>query len=319
VESFTTPGGSVGTSTRVALRVTYNEAGQRAGLPTELFAKLVATYRQRVLLGGAHVLDGETVFFTRLRPHIEMEAPQGYAGVVDERAWKSIVIMEDIAATKGAQFIEPIAPLTREQVEDLVLNLARMHGAMWEHAEISVLKTPRDHYNNVSAFLDMEKRCQVGMERAKSVIDPRVYGEAGRLWEGTRRALALATDELPRTLLHGDARLVNFAFLPDGRVAAFDWQLASAGPATLDLGYYLIGNARRRARPTEAVIARYRGCLEARLGSVLPAALWDRLLAAGVLYGAAMLLWDRALDLDEGLPGAAAEWDWWIAHLARWY
>src|SRR5213078_1579758 len=95
----------------------------------------------------------------------------GYGGVVDERAWKSVVIMEDIAATKGAQFIEPVHPLTREQVEDLVENLARMHGTYWKDPGLEVLdRTPLDHYRQISAFLDMEKRCAVGMERAKSVI-----------------------------------------------------------------------------------------------------------------------------------------------------
>src|ERR1700722_10572544 len=39
VRDVTVPGGSVGTTTRKALRVTYNEAGLEAGLPTELFAK----------------------------------------------------------------------------------------------------------------------------------------------------------------------------------------------------------------------------------------------------------------------------------------
>jgi hypothetical protein len=110
VESFTTPSGSAGTSTRVALRVNYNAAGRDAGLPTELFAKLATTYQQRLLLGGAGVLPGETIFFTQLRPQIDMEAPQGYGGKTDERAWKSAVVMEDIAATKSAEFIEPIHP-----------------------------------------------------------------------------------------------------------------------------------------------------------------------------------------------------------------
>ncbi|HEX6389150.1 MAG TPA: phosphotransferase [Solirubrobacteraceae bacterium] len=237
VASFTTPGGSVGTSTRVALRVTYNDAGRQAGLPTELFAKLAASYRQRMLLGGARVLDGETIFFTKLRPQFEMEAPLGYGGVVDERAWKSAVLMEDIAATKGAQFIEPIAPLTRAQVEDLVANLARMHGTMWESPDIGVLKTPRDHFNNISAFLDMEKRCEVGMQRAKSVIDTRVYGEAGRLWEGTRRALALATDELPRTLLHGDSHVGQTYVTSDGRMGWADWQVVLQGGWAYDYAY----------------------------------------------------------------------------------
>jgi hypothetical protein len=232
-------GGSVGTSTRAALRLTYNAAGQDAGLPERVFVKLAASYQQRILLGAADVLAGETIFFTELRPKIDIEAPLGYGGVVDDRAWKSIAIMEDIAHSKGAQFIEPVHPLTRAQVEDLVENLARMHGAMWEHPAIGVLKTPRDHFNNIGAFLDMEKRCQVGMERAKSVIAPALYGQADKLWEGTRRALALATDELPRTLLHGDSHVGQSYITADGRMGWADWQVVMQGGWGYDFAYFV--------------------------------------------------------------------------------
>jgi Phosphotransferase enzyme family len=238
VVSVEKPGGSVGTSTRVALRPTYNEAGRQAGLPTELFAKLVATYRQRLLLGAADVLAGETIFFTKLRPKVVMEAPLGYGGVIDERAWTSVVIMEDIAATKGAQFIEPVHPLTREQVEDLIQNLARMHGALWEDPSLDVLRrTPIHHYRTISAFLDMEKRCAVGMERAKSVIAPGVYGQAGRLWKGTQLALELATHGMPRTLLHGDSHVGQSYITAEGRMGWADWQVVTKGGWGYDYSY----------------------------------------------------------------------------------
>src|SRR2546430_11098398 len=47
-------------------------------------------------------------------------------------------------------------------------------------------------FRSINAFLDMERRCEVGMERAKAVIDPRLYGQAGRLYKATRRAMELA-------------------------------------------------------------------------------------------------------------------------------
>src|ERR1700756_5184592 len=129
VTSFTVLGDSAGSSTRAALRVTYNTEGNRAGLPTELFAKLAASYRQRVT--------------------------RGCAGAVDEPPGKPGLLREDIAATKGATFVEPVQPLERTQIEDLVENLARMHGTMWEHPDLRLLpKTPVDHFRTISAFLD---------------------------------------------------------------------------------------------------------------------------------------------------------------------
>jgi Phosphotransferase enzyme family len=242
VLSFTTPGGSVGTSTRTALRVSYNEAGQAAGLPKELFTKTTAQFSQRLVLGGADVLHGETRFFLTFRPKVEMEAPKGYWGGVDESSWRSMILMEDIAATKGAIFIKPTTPLTRGQVEDILLNMAAYHGAWWEAPELGVLKNPTDHYNNVAKFMDFEGRCAVGMERAKTVIPTRLHGQADRLWMGTQKALEIATEVLPATLLHGDSHVGQTYITGDGRMGLTDWQATLQGGWAYDFSYF-VGSA----------------------------------------------------------------------------
>ncbi len=45
------PGGSSGTSERVAIRVTYNDAGMAAGLPCHVFTKATKSFQQRLMLG----------------------------------------------------------------------------------------------------------------------------------------------------------------------------------------------------------------------------------------------------------------------------
>lgn len=242
VVDFHSPGGSVGSSTRAALRVTYNEAGQAAGLPAELFTKTTTSFSQRLTLGGARILHGETHFFTRFRPRVEMEAPKGYWGAVHDGSWRSVIVMEDIAATKGAEFIEPTTPLSRSQVEDLVLNMAAFHGAFWEDPELDVLKTPVDHFNNVKDFVDMAGRAKIGMERAKEVIPASLYGQADRLWRGTERSLQLATTDMPRTLLHGDSHVGQTYVTAEGRMGLADWQVALQGGWGYDFAY-LVGSA----------------------------------------------------------------------------
>jgi hypothetical protein len=242
VIAFSTPGLNSGTSTRAALRVTYNQAGIDAGLPTELYTKTTANYSQRLLLGGADVLWGETHFFTRFRPRVAMEAPRGYWGGVDKRSWRSMIVMEDIAATKGARFIEPTTPLTRSQVQDILQNMAAYHGAWWSDPGLSVLKTPRDHFRNVSSFIDMGGRCAVGMQRAKSVIPAALHSEADRLWRGTERALELATTRLPQTLLHGDSHVGQTYITADGRMGLTDWQATLQGGWAYDFAYF-VGSA----------------------------------------------------------------------------
>jgi Phosphotransferase enzyme family len=242
VVSFSTPGGSVGTSTRTALRVTYNDAGQAAALPTELFTKTTAAFSQRLVLGGGEVLHGESQFFLTFRPKVDMEAPQGYWGGVDESSWRSMILMEDIAATKGAIFIKPTTPLTRGQVEDVLRNMAAYHGVWWQAPELEILKKPIDHYNNVANFMDFEGRCAVGMERAKSVIPARLHGQADRLWAGTQKGLEIATEVLPPTLLHGDSHVGQTYITRDGRMGLTDWQATLQGGWAYDFAYF-VGSA----------------------------------------------------------------------------
>ncbi|MFD0364883.1 aminoglycoside phosphotransferase family protein [Nocardia sp. GCM10030253] len=237
VLSFSTSNGSHGTSTRVAIRVDYNEAGQQAGLPTELFAKTTTSLSQRILLGGAKMIDGETHFFMDLRPDVEMEAPIGYWGAFDPSSWRSIALMEDIAATRGAVFIEPNAPIARDQIEDLVRNLARLHGTFWKHPSIAVLKTPNDMLDAVRSAIDMKKRCEVGMERAKEVIPETLYGQSDRLWAGVERALDIATKDMPPTLLHGDPHIGQTYVTSDGRMGYADWQVVMQGGWAHDFAY----------------------------------------------------------------------------------
>lgn len=243
VESFSIPGGHSGTSTRAALRVVYNQAGRDAGLPTELYTKTTANFSQRILLGGADVLWGETHFFMTFRPRVTgLEAPHGYWGGVDESSWRSMIVMEDIAATKGATFIDPTTPLSRGQVEDVLQNMAAYHGAWWEDAGLSILKTPNDHFRNVSSFIDMGGRCAVGMERAKSVIPSGLHGQADRMWKGTRLGLDVATRKLPQTLLHGDSHVGQMYITGDGRMGLTDWQATLQGGWAYDFAYF-VGSA----------------------------------------------------------------------------
>jgi phosphotransferase family enzyme len=242
VTAYSTPGGSVGTSTRTALRVTYNAAGQAAGLPTVLFTKTTAQLGQRLVLGAADVLHGETNFYLKFRPAVEMEAPNAYWGGVDESSWRSMILMEDVAVTKGAEFIRPTTPLTRGQVEDVLLNMAAYHGAWWQAPELKILKDPTDHLNNVSQFIDFERRCAVGMERAKSVIPARLFGQADRLWKGTEKSLKIATEVLPPTLLHGDSHVGQTYITGGGRMGLADWQATMQGGWAYDFSYF-VGSA----------------------------------------------------------------------------
>lgn len=237
VLSFETSNGSRGTSTRLAIRVEYNDAGIEAGLPRELFAKTTTAFSQRILLGGGKMIDGETRFFKEFRPRVEMEAPIGYWGASDPASWRSIALMEDIAETRGAVFSEPTAPIARDQIEDLVRNLARLHGTFWENPAIEVLNTPAYMLQAYLAAIDMRKRCEVGLGRAQEVVPEALHGQADRLWAGVERAIAIATEDMPATLLHGDPHIGQTYLTREGRMGYVDWQVVMRGGWAHDFAY----------------------------------------------------------------------------------
>lgn len=241
VISWSNPSGSSGTSERMALKVQYNSVGADAGLPTDLYTKTTASLKQRIILGFADGLHGETRFFTDFRPSVNMEAAQGYWGNVDESSWRSIVVMEDLAATRGAKFIDATEPLSRSQVEDVLSNLAAMHGVWWNSPELKTLRNPTEHIDNIEALISFKSRCKVGMKRAIDVIPSELQGQADRLAAGTRRSLEILTDAVP-TLLHGDCHVGQTYITESGDMGLTDWQILMQGGWAYDFAYF-VGSA----------------------------------------------------------------------------
>src|SRR5260221_169676 len=71
VVDFEVVGGSDGTSSRRALRVTYNQAGDDVGLPTRLFMKSASSFQSRLMLVLGGVTESETIFYRDIRPELD--------------------------------------------------------------------------------------------------------------------------------------------------------------------------------------------------------------------------------------------------------
>ena len=217
------------------------------------------------------------------------------------------------------------APLREDQEEQLLAALAALHARFWFSPALELPWLARaEHY---AALLDAHSA--PSGDAATELPSP-LRERVERGWATARRRLpvsvaaALARPaaevagswaSLPRTLLHGDVKVANFALVPEHSVAAFDWAMIGTGPAALDVGWYLAVNASRLARPKEDVLARYRVLLTQRLGQPLSDELWGSLVRAAVICGARMLLWSKALALDADGPGSREEWAWWVERL----
>ena len=203
--------GSVGTTTRQPLTVEYNDAGAAAGLPTRLFVKCTTAVSQRVMLGLGGFIDCEPGFYTHVRPLLEIEAPSGYFAAADPGSWRSIVITDDVASTRGAEFCGPSTEVTRDRIEDLLATAARWHGALWDSARLDSwrwLKTPAELMGVIDSLLVVADRTATGVERARSVIPPSLRDRRADLLPALRGSMHSASRGA-LTYLHGDLHVAN--------------------------------------------------------------------------------------------------------------
>lgn len=240
-----------------------------------------------------------------------------------EEPGRVALLMEDLAPSLFPDVREPL-PVASEDA--LLGALAAMHARFWESPALDLpwLTAPRVYGAVLGPGAGAEEARRevphpmfVRVEAGWRAAFANVPAPVARLLSRPDEAYAAAIRGLPRTLVHGDAKVANFAILPDGRVSAFDWQMVGASPPSVDLGWYLAINASRLARPREEVLRRYRSLLEEALGRRLDEPLWARLVRAAVLSGALTLLWSKALALEAGGDRARAEWDEWMEGLAR--
>jgi len=235
------------------------------------------------------------------------------------------LLMEDLSPSLLPDVREP---LSRDSEDALLGALAAMHAHYWESHSL-----PPELLTTFESFLDMlgpnhgqdsevlslmpepmRERVTVGWTDALDRLPPR----AARALAQPAAELAASLGPLPQTLVHGDAKVANFACLSEGRVAAMDWSLIGWAPASVDVGWYIAVNATRLARPKEDVLTRYRQLLEVGLGRALDASLWERIRVAAVVTGARMLLWSKAWALRGGGERERGEWAWWARELEGW-
>jgi hypothetical protein len=207
------------------------------------------------------------------------------------------------------------APLRDDQELAILGAIARMHARFWgsrapacpwlARAE-SYCDLLAPSYDCAIVPSPLREHVTGGWAAAMARVPPAVAEKLTRPGSEWAREW----DDLPKTLLHGDVKIANFAVVGN-KVAAFDWAMCGAGPCSVDLGWYLAVNASRLTGTKEQLIDRYRGLL----GIAIDAATWRRLEDAAIIVGARMLLWTTAAALEAGRPGAADEWDWWMERL----
>lgn len=163
-----------------------------------------------------------------------------------------LLVMEDVADAR---------PPTQAQggsLDDALEGLrvlARFHAANWMAEEVvahhpivwGVDRTPKvvqaSYRRNREPF----------MARFASALGPAMVAHMDRI-QAELCDLAPRLTEPPWTLLHGDYRLDNLLFRPDGEVVVLDWQGMGYGRAGWDVAYFITTALAPEHRTEEAVM-----------------------------------------------------------------
>lgn len=243
VTGVSTTSGSDGSTTRRVLRIDYNDVGRAAGLPTSVFCKSTPRFTSRAVTVPAAALECEALFYDRIRPGLDLDAPHGYYLAVDNRSGRSMFLMEDVATTRGVVFGDPTKHyIDRSRAESIVTTLATLHGKLWESprfaGDLASVKDTLRWQTDVNDTIAFPKRTVIGFDRAESVFPSAFRTRRGDIFDALMTSLALHKSA-PTTLLHSDVHSRNWYLTPDGGMGLYDWQLISRGSWAMDVAYAL--------------------------------------------------------------------------------
>ncbi|MDR3658999.1 MAG: phosphotransferase [Mycobacterium sp.] len=236
---------SAGTSVRARIRLRYSESSAAEQLPATIFVKSAATLVTRIGNGLSGTAPAEAGFYNELRPLCDLEAPFGYYSAAQPGSYRAVHLLEDLVATRGATFCEPTTKISREQADQVVEQLALLHGrgAKLELADGQRppwLRTYPQWWQATGSFSMIRRYHLRGQRRADELgLTPRrLVGRGDHLWHSFEASVDTHR-RLPRTLIHGDTHLGNWYITGAGRMGLCDWQCVSAGHWSRDLSYAL--------------------------------------------------------------------------------
>jgi Ecdysteroid kinase-like family len=239
VESVEVVDINAATATKVRVRLQYNQAGQKYGLPETVIVKGPF---------GRNVDDMEHTFTDEMRGYkyvvsdIGINTPVCY--FAEKQNKNPVMILEDLA-TPDCVFGQPRRTLSFSEAQSILDLLAKLHATYWQSPELAdggkfdwVLKSISGWH---LAYMDM-------------VLEPENWSFYLGLPRGTALPQALASDPVrlknalyrqiafygtgPLTLGHGDAHTANIYFNSKGG-GLLDWEMRRC-PWYHDVTYFLI-------------------------------------------------------------------------------
>lgn len=228
-----------GSSNRRRIFLEYNAAGTAANLPKTVFCKAAASLAARTVLAESGTAEAETNFYLKARPRLDIPAPETYYAGFDPETYAYLIMMKDVGST--VTFPDERHKVTREQAENQIDTLARLHARFYESPELGTSSLPfarwHDWWRNMmQASPGFATCCDQAFGESEHIMSARLFSRRAEIWPKTMQSAANHA-HLPQTLIHSDVHLKNWFLLPDNRMGLHDWQLATIGHWSRDLIY----------------------------------------------------------------------------------
>lgn len=228
-----------GSSNRRRIFLSYNAAGEAAGLPASVFCKAAASLATRTVLGESGTAEAEANFYLKARPRLDLPAPEALYAGFDPETYAYFIMMKDV----GGQVVFPDERhvVTREQAENQMDTLAQLHSTFYRSPELGTASLPFrrwDHWwrDMMVASPGFAPCCDQAFGESEHIMPARLFARRSEVWPKTMQSAANHA-QLPHTLIHSDVHLKNWFLLPDNRMGLHDWQIATIGHWSRDLIY----------------------------------------------------------------------------------
>ena len=224
--------GQVGDSIRFTL--TYEGT---PGPPTVVGKFPAADETSRGAAAATRTYEVETRFYQQLRDRVSIRTPRPYVALIDLEANEFVLLMDDLApAEQGDQLTGCSVDAAALAVDEA----AKLHAPVWGDATLADLPwLNRNSEESQAFFLQLiASMYPAFLERYGDRVDDEVAETGGRLIDRLPDYLSYRPE--PLTAAHGDFRLDNMLFSPDGTtLTTVDWQTVALGPGVTDVSYFL--------------------------------------------------------------------------------
>lgn len=227
------------TATKMRLKLRYNEAGNAAGLPSQMYMK-----------GGfsiAHEYDSaasgyasESMFYRDVAPSLSIPLPACYFADIDPGNGQALLLLEDLS-TRGVTFGSNLQPLAQDTLRQGLELLAKVHAHWWNAPQLSQLTQYPGVLGDIGLQLLDGKYLEECLAKPRARAVPPELRTLDAIVTAQKTLWSRRQNEV-KCLIHGDTHLGNWYFEATGEPRLLDWQGILRGNWAHDVTYFMIGS-----------------------------------------------------------------------------